>query len=367
MITEHTTANDDYKTMGKATLYTADDSTEQTTYKIHTRILDELNNGIAANYLVTTAEKKDYATTHLPMYTECIIRREKLICQGAIRAVTPQEYTCGAQIVESEPTNDCVTKKIVEISLTATNCTSYTIMINNPKGETITETCREETENKNEITGIEAKGTILLKSDCTIKVGSKQLILGNGEKQRKVHWDDMFSTLNKVGPTDQIVLPLLTIAGVTGGSAGFFLLTIILVIIAGCRGWHSKTWKAMMPIRKFFLIITCNCFKGSCSKCCGCMRDPTVQDEENPKETKKLKLIRRAEQDKFFRNMGRFISQSWDNVYEPHEFSSPLINNTPTTGPKPNLIDMTTRIRGNNEENFKLEERPKIDLPSAPM
>ena len=379
---EHTKASDDYQTMGQATLYTADDSTEQTTYKIHTRILDDLDNGIAANYLVTTDGDKDYATTHLPTYTECTTMKEKIICQRAIRAVTPQEYDCGSQIAHSETIEACPMKKIEGITLTATNCSSYTVMINNPKGETITENCRGDTEGQNKITGIAARGTILLKSDCTVSVGKEQLILGDGEKQRRVHWDDMFSTLNKIGPKDQIVLPLLTIAGVAGGGCGFFLLIIILVIIAGCKGWHGKLWRKMLPIRKFCLCITCNCYEGSCSRCCGCLRrvEQKVQweDAETPHEGgRKTRATRNAEQAAFFKSIRDFLSQSWDNVYEPPIYQNrpsvdqPLLGkigptaDRPVLGPKPQKPNEMTAI---NQKRAKEGNRddPQPNSSSAP-
>jgi hypothetical protein len=61
-----------------------------------------------------------------------------------------------------------------QTTLTSTNCSSYSVMINNPRGEIITETCRGNLEDPNEIKGAGSQGTILLKSDCTIRVGSKK-------------------------------------------------------------------------------------------------------------------------------------------------------------------------------------------------
>jgi hypothetical protein len=300
--------------------------------------------------------------------------KEKTVCQRAIRAITSQEYECGLQIAHSKKIEACPLKKIEDISLTATNCSSYTVMINNPKGEDITETCRGDTKDQNVITGVSARGTILLKSDCTINVGKERLILGDGEKQRKVHWDDMFLTLNKIGPQDQIVLPLLTIAGVAGGGCGFFILTIIFVIIAGCRGWHLKLWKRMMSIRKCCQCNTCNCFRGSDAEGCGFSQKTRPEDVENPPEsTRKTRTKRSAEQVAFFRTIREFLSQSWDNIYEPQTYQNeprlerPLLPQAekPLLGPKPSKpTEMTTiNKKGANEGN---KDFPKIIAASAP-
>jgi hypothetical protein len=368
VIAEHTTTNDDYLTMGKATLYTADDSTEQNTYKIHTRILDRLNNGIAANYLVTTAGDKDYSTTHLPTYTECITMKEKLVCQQAIRAVTPQDYECGSQIVKSKTVESCPKKIINETTLTSTNCSSYSVMINNPRGDTITETCRGNLEDPNEIKGAGSQGTILLKSDCTISVGSKKIVLGNGKKQPKVHWDDMFLTLNQAGLRNQIVLPLLTIAGVAGGGCSFFLMTIILIIIAGCRGWHIQIWRKILPLRKFCLCITCNCYKNGCSRCCGCLRhEKKAEDlEMQTEEITRSRASRKAEQLEFFKGIRAFLSQSWDNLYEDHQVQKTTIVEKPILGPKPTRTTEMTGLIPEMRSDIQ-DDDPIIVLSSAPM